>query len=63
MKINKIGKNFNFNNLDLLEPKGVQGGLSYTTKIQYDKEPFFLQTNKCKTRNGFITSGKKCILI
>ena len=59
MKINKVDSHFNLSDLDLQEPKGVQGGLSYTTKVSFDKEPFFFQTNKCLTRNGFVTSGKK----
>ena len=59
MKINKINSDFQYNNITIQEPKGVQGGLSYTTKIMFEKEPLFIQTKKCVTKNGFVTTGKK----
>ena len=59
MKINKINSDFNFSKIELSQPKGVQGGNSYTTKITYNNEPLLFQTTKCKTRNGFVTNGRK----
>ena len=59
MKINNINSDFVFSDITLQDPKGVQGGLSYTTKVLFNKEPLFIQTKKCKTKNGFVTTGKK----
>ena len=58
MKINNINSDFIFRHY-VTRPKGVQGGLSYTTKVLFNKEPLFIQTKKCKTKNGFVTTGKK----
>ena len=58
MKINKVDSTFNFNLLDLEDPKGVQGG-SHVAKIKLDKDDFFIKTDKCISRNGIVTNGRK----
>ena len=58
MKINNIDSTFNFNSIDLEDPKGVQGG-SHVSKIKTNKEDFFIKTEKCICRNGIITNGRK----
>ena len=42
MKINNINSDFVFSDITLQDPKGVQGGLSYTTKVLFNKEPLFI---------------------
>lgn len=58
MKINKVDSTFNFNQLDLEEPKGVQGG-SHVAKIKVEKDDFYIKTDRCISRNGIITNGRK----
>ena len=58
MKINKIDSALNFNLLDLEDPKGVQGG-SHVSKIKFDKDDFFIKTDRCISRNGIVTNGRK----
>jgi hypothetical protein len=49
---------FDFSKLCLSHPTGIQGG-AYFTKIEYNKKPLYIQTNKIQTKQGFIKSGKK----
>jgi hypothetical protein len=49
---------FDFSNLSLAHPSGVQGG-AYFTKIEYNKKPLYIQTTKSLTRQGFVKTGKK----
>jgi hypothetical protein len=49
---------FDFNQLTLAHPSGVQGG-AYFTKIEYNKKPLYIQTTKGQTRQGFVKTGKK----
>ena len=49
---------FDFNQLTLAHPSGIQGG-AYFTKIEYNKKPLYIQTTKGQTRQGFIKTGKK----
>ena len=58
MKINNVDSTFNFSLLDLEDPKGVQGG-SHVTKIKSDKEDFYIKTDRCISRNGIVTNGRK----
>lgn len=58
MKINNVDSTFNFSLLDLDDPKGVQGG-SHVTKIKVDKEDFYIKTDRCISRNGIVTNGRK----
>lgn len=48
---------FDFMNLSLAKPTGVNGG-SYFTKILCNKKPLYIQSTSL-TKNGFIKSGKK----
>jgi hypothetical protein len=49
---------FDFSKLSLAHPTGVQGG-AYFTKIEYNKKPLYIQTQKGQTRQGFVKTGKK----
>jgi hypothetical protein len=49
---------FDFSKLSLGHPNGIQGG-AYFTKILYNNNPLYIQTNKSLTRQGFIKTGKK----
>jgi len=49
---------FDFSNLSLAHPTGIQGG-AYFTKIQYNNKPLYIQTTKSLTKQGFVKSGKK----
>lgn len=49
---------FDFNNLSLAHPVGIQGG-AYFTRIEYNKKPLYIQTTKSITRQGFVKTGKK----
>lgn len=49
---------FDFSNISLAHPIGLQGG-SYFTKIEYNKKPLYIQTSKSLTRQGFVKTGKK----
>ena len=49
---------FDFSKLSLAHPVGVQGG-AYFTKIEFNKKPLYIQTNKIQTKQGFVKSGKK----
>jgi hypothetical protein len=51
-------ESFDFSKLTLSHPISIQGG-AYFTKIEYNKKPLYIQTNKIKTKQGFIKSGKK----
>ena len=54
----KPNEDFNFNNLSLAHPVGIQGG-AYFTKIQNNNNPLYIQTPKSLTRQGFVKAGKK----
>ena len=56
--INHIKDSFDFNNLSLAQPNGLQGG-SYFTKLSNNEEPLYLQTIKCGTKQGIIRTAKK----
>ena len=49
---------FDFSKLSLAHPVGIQGG-AYFTKIEFNKKPLYVQTNKIQTKQGFVKSGKK----
>jgi hypothetical protein len=51
-------ESFDFSQLTLAHPTGIQGG-AYFTKIEFNKKPLYIQTLKSVTRQGFIKSGKK----
>jgi len=49
---------FDFPKLSLAHPCGIQGG-AYFTKIEYNKNPLYIQTTKCQTKQGIVKTGKK----
>ena len=51
-------ESFEFTNLSLANPVGIQGG-AYFTKILNNNNPLYIQTTRCVTRQGLIKSGKK----
>jgi len=50
--------NFDFSQLTLSHPSGIQGG-AYFTKIECNKKPLYIQTPKGLIRQGFVKNGKK----
>jgi hypothetical protein len=58
MNVQLLNENFNFNNLKLMPPTGVQGG-AYFSKLKSDNEKLIIQTPKCGTKNGIKKTGKK----
>jgi len=54
----KPSVSFDFMNLSLAQPTGIQGG-SYFTKLLFNKTPIYIQTTNSLTKNGFIKNGKK----
>ena len=51
-------ENFDFSNISLAHPVGIQGG-AYFTKIEFNKKPLYIQTSKSLTRHGIVKTGKK----
>ena len=58
MNICEIGKNFEFNNLTLAQPNGLQGG-SYFTRLLLNDDSVYIQAPACQTKQGIVTNGKK----
>ena len=56
--IYEVNETFDFNKLTLAYPSSIQGN-AYFTKIEYNKNPLYIQTSKSKTKQGIIKSGKK----
>jgi len=51
-------KDFVFSNISLAQPSSIQGG-AYFTKILYNNKPFYIETPKGSTKQGFVKNGKK----
>ena len=51
-------KNFNFSNISLAQPSSIPGN-AYFTKILNNNKPFYIETPKCITKQGFVKNGKK----
>lgn len=51
-------KDFDFSKISLGQPNGLQGG-AYFTKLKYNDNPIFIQTPKCKTKQGIVATAKK----
>lgn len=49
---------FPFSELKLNNPASMNGG-NYFLKFSIKSQPLYIQSPKCKTKNGFIKSGKK----
>lgn len=52
---------FDFSQLSLGNPSGIQGG-AYMTKLLYMDKPLYIQTPKSLTRQGFVKNPKKYYL-
>ena len=57
-KIKYINNDFDFNGLSLAHPNGLQGG-SYFTKLSVNNESLYLQTKRCRTKQGIVKTIKK----
>ena len=51
-------RDFQFNQFVLTSPTSVSGGAHFS-KILMNKLPLYIQTPKCKTKQGIVKSGKK----
>ena len=49
-------------NYELKQPKPMRGG-SYIFYLVKNDKNVFVQVPKCNTKQGIVTSGKKCIVI
>lgn len=49
---------FEFNDLRLMPPSGIQGG-AYFTKFEYKNKPLYIQTCKSLTKQGIVKTGKR----
>jgi hypothetical protein len=49
---------FDFSNISLAHPTGIQGG-AYFTKIQFNSKPLYIETPKSLSKQGFVQNGKK----
>ena len=58
MDVYRISEDFDFDNISLTTPTGVQGG-AYFSKLKNNNEKLFVQTSKCSNKNGIKKSGKK----
>ena len=50
--------NFPFNQLSMTSPTSASGGIHFS-KLLVNKLPMYIQTPKCKTKQGIVKSGKK----
>jgi hypothetical protein len=50
--------NFPFNQLSMTSPTSATGGIHFS-KLLINKLPIYIQTPKCKTKQGIVKSGKK----
>ena len=51
MEVYRTTDDFDFDNISLSTPTGVQGG-AYFAKIKNNNEKLFIQTSKCSTKSG-----------
>jgi len=58
MDVYRISEDFDFDNISLTTPTGIQGG-AYFSKLKNNNEKLFVQTSKCSSKNGIKKSGKK----
>lgn len=56
--IHLANDSFQFQNISLAVPTGIQGG-AYFTKILCQEKALYIETPKCLTKQGFIKNGKK----
>lgn len=56
--IRNTDETFQFDKITLNQPNGMTAG-SYLTRIQYMKEPLYIQTPKTQSKAGVVVAGKK----
>ena len=56
--IHRMNNQFDFSKITISQPSAIQGG-AYFTKIKYNGQPLFIQSGKCKTRQGVVETNKK----
>lgn len=56
--IHEPTRDFPFAQLSIISPTSVSGGAHFS-KLLLNKQPLYIQTPKCKTKQGIVKSGKK----
>jgi len=56
--IHEPTRDFPFAQLSIISPTSVSGGAHFS-KLFMNKQPLYIQTPKCKTKQGIVKSGKK----
>jgi hypothetical protein len=56
--IHEPTRNFTFSQLSIISPTSIPGGAHFS-KLLMNKLPLYIQTPKCKTKQGVVKSGKK----
>ena len=56
--IHRMNNQFDFSKITISQPSAIQGG-AYFTKIKYNGQPLFIQSGKCKSRQGVVETNKK----
>jgi hypothetical protein len=56
--IHEPTRNFPFSQLSIISPTSIPGGAHFS-KLLMNKLPLYIQTPKCKTKQGIVKSGKK----
>lgn len=56
--IHQANESFDFNKITMLSPTVIAGG-NYFIKFRMNDIPLYVQTPKCKVKQGFVKSGKK----
>jgi hypothetical protein len=56
--IHEPTRNFPFSQLSIISPTSIPGGAHFS-KLLMNKLPLYIQTPKCKTKQGVVKSGKK----
>lgn len=56
--IHEPTRDFLFAQLSIISPTSVSGGAHFS-KLLMNKQPLYIQTPKCKTKQGIVKSGKK----
>ena len=56
--IHEPTRDFSFSQLSIISPTSIPGGAHFS-KLLMNKLPLYIQTPKCKTKQGIVKSGKK----
>ena len=57
----KLSEEFDFSQINLEHPTGLQGG-TYFTRIKKGFDPLYIQPNRCKLRAGLVKTQKKAYI-